>query len=230
METEIYIDIETGPLPAEQREAWRPDIDKFALNCDKRWKPETVQANYEKKLGEWERGEGAALSAATGRVLLICYAVNNGDVATLSNEDMDNSGEADVLFRIADVVGSYPGCLLIGHNVAGFDLPFLTRRAWVRRTPEVPWSPRYSTGMMDDGRVRDTMKIWQQGDRQAMISLDRLASTFGVHREAPEDPMMGAVTGARFAEFWEAGKRDLCADYCENDVLMARDCYGRMSK
>ena len=212
----ITIDIETGALPCEQREAFRPTMEtvKFGATKDAAKK----EAKLADEIEKWERGDGAALSAATGEILLVCYAIDDGPVEALHRE---HYGEGDIISIIAHHCA---GKTIVGHNVVGFDLPFINRRAMILGAPSIKWDNAYRAGMDDDPYVNDTMRMWQMGDRQEMIKLERLAAAFGY--PMPEEP--SPVTGAKFAEFWHGGEQEACIAYCEQDVEMTRHVYNRM--
>jgi len=161
--------------------------------------------------------EKAALNAETGRILTIAYLPIESSEPVVDFHD----DEAELLKRFwagyREVKRN--GGLLIGHNVAGFDVPYLLRRSWINRVP-VP-------GNVFNGRYLspifcDTMQAWACGEFRRFIALDLLASLLNVGGKSQQE-----VTGAEFASYWRAGgeKRELAQRYAELDVLLVRDVY-----
>ena len=218
----IVWDIETGPrVEAELRELYHEKTpEEFAATCDKRWKPETVQAKHKEYLKTaWEEFVGkAALSPATGRVLLIGLLVD-GKFDSIGQA----KSEADALVAFWDVVllaidDRRP---LIGHNSNGFDLPFLIRRSWILGVP-VPREVRQ--GRYWHPLFRDTMEHWACGSRE-FVSLNTLGQLFGVGQKTE------GVEGRDFHRLWfgmmpaeEWGtpeeQRAKAIEYCEQDVRL----------
>ena len=64
------------------------------------------------------------------------------------------------------------GGVLIGFNIARFDVPFLLRRSWSLRVP-VP-AGVFNGRSLNHHVVLDLYEEWQAGDRGEMISLKRL--------------------------------------------------------
>jgi hypothetical protein len=109
---------------------------------------------------------------------------------------------------------------LCGHNVVGFDAPFLRQRAYVHRlrppqrvlAPAKPW----------EATMRDTMLCWSGGQAGKSISLDRLCRALGV-------PGKGELDGSGVWDAVRAGRIDEVAAYCIDDVYRSYQCWLRMS-
>jgi 3'-5' exonuclease len=107
---------------------------------------------------------------------------------------------------------------LVGHNIIGFDIPFLTKRALalgVKPPPEHIW-PRSLKPW--DNRVFDTML--QLGDGKEFISLDNLARNLGIKGK-------GNTTGKQVHYMWQQGLHDEIAEYCADDVRIVREIHER---
>lgn len=222
----IVFDIETGPLPEPELRAvyHEPTFEEFATECDQRWKEETKRAKWEEaKATGWQRFvDRAALSPLTGRVLAIGY-YHPGAMA--SSEIMDarlNEAASLAAFWIdANAVWyAQPSGRLIGHNIFGFDLPFLMRRSWHHdvRVPDWVlehkryWSPVFV----------DTMQVWACGDRQTYIKLDALGRFLGCGGKSE-----GGCTGADFARLWLSdnifAERERARAYLERDLELTAE-------
>jgi 3'-5' exonuclease len=228
----IAFDIETGPLPeAALKEIYQePTLEEFAATCDKRWKPETVAAKYEEaKGGMWaEFVAKAALSPLTGRVLAIGFKPPGGEVQVrhLVNMEDDFSSERNLLsvfWRLTQrAIASKE--LMVGHNILGFDLPFLLRRSWLLGVEP--------TEDVFDGRYwhrcfTDTMKRWQCGSYQErFVKLDAIAKAFGVAGKLTD----GGVSGAEFSRFYWGSpeERQLALEYLVRDVEIIATVAGKM--
>jgi DNA polymerase elongation subunit (family B) len=72
--------------------------------------------------------------------------------------------EAEVLMNFFSDLTDIGRGVLVGHNIIGFDLPFMWKRCMVLGIKPPAWFPRnpskYSSEM-----VRDTMLLWDQDQR-----------------------------------------------------------------
>lgn len=161
----------------------------------------------------------AALSATTGHVAAIGYHDPSREppakIVSVFDADTDErrviAGFWNLFCRCRESRGS-----LVGHNIHGFDLPFLLRRSWILGVA-VP------AGVLERDRYWsdtfcDTMSRWRCGGSYSdNISLDRLARTFGCGQK-PDD-----CTGADFARLFYSPApedRDRAERYLLNDLEM----------
>ena len=225
----LVFDIETGPLPEEALRGiyQEPTLDEFAATCDKRWKPETVVAKYEEaRGGMWaEFVDKAALSPLTGRVLAIGFQPPSGEVQVrhIAARDGEEGDLLSIFWRLTERAIQAKESM-VGHNILGFDLPFLLRRSWLLGVEP--------TADIFDGRYWhrcfiDTMKRWQCGSYQErFVKLDALAQAFGVLRKLDT----GGVSGAEFAKFYWGSpeERQLALEYLVRDVEITAAVAGKM--
>ena len=187
-----FYDIETGPRPEEEIRPFYHEktFDEFEAGCDKRWKPETVEAKYvEYTVTGWgDFMEKAALSPVTGRVLVIGM-LHKGQPLFIDGPD-----EAKNLQEFWVVVEDFLSkkTPLIGHNSNSFDLPFLVRRSWLLGVP-VPREVRQ--GRYWNPLFRDTMEQWSFGARE-YAKLDVLGQYFSVGQKTE------GVAGKDFHKLW----------------------------
>ena len=157
----------------------------------------------------------AALSPLTGRILAIGIQDPDGYVGVYSSTP-DLEHELCEVFWKTFTDNHEKGCSVVGFNIARFDLPFLYRRSLILGV-EIPddvlekgrwWSPTFI----------DLMEMWQCGDRQEFISMDKLCTALGVQGK-PED-----VTGADFARLWHGSNEEhhQAREYLLNDLRMTR--------
>jgi len=115
----LYFDIETEGLP-DAVDAMDPA--EFAAPSS--WKdPEKIAAKVQENKDKAKRQ--AALSAITGRVLAVGYAMEDEPVQILEGEERDM---LDQLFVVMKHTVNHGG-RIFGFNIIGFDLPFLAQRA-----------------------------------------------------------------------------------------------------
>jgi hypothetical protein len=211
-----YLDIETVALPAAERQFLRPSEADVKLG---NLKDETkIKAKIAEALQAWERGDDAALDPLQARVALIGYAVDDGPVVHVHEDD-----EAAMLaqfWRVVALRGYDVEARIVGHNLR-FDSTMLVTRSWVRGVTVPPnlladlyqFAPRHWL---------DTMTRFQVGHRQADFrKLAHLCAAFGIAVKE------SSVTGATFGEWW-AKDRAACLAYNRQDVEAVRQLWRRI--
>ena len=176
-----------------------------------------------------------SLSAASGRIL--CIAVHVGPVPGLGFEGV-RMGESEYVFGIdpesneqeeKQALTDFLSFMsvfdvetdeLVGHNIIGFDLPFIFQRCLVHRLSAKPF---VNLGEYNVRGVFDTMRHWWLGDRRARVSLDDIAWALGI-----ESSKTAEVEGSKVFELYEAGKLAEIREYNLNDVRLTRKVYERM--
>lgn len=192
----------------------------------------TAPAQYKKAdsieawLNENRNSEGEAswlktsFDGGVGQICVIGYAIGGQAPETFQVADLGRDAERAMLSQFFSVMGAIgPRSTLVGHNIVGFDIPFLWKRAMVLgvkppftlpRNPK-PWSEL----------VIDTMLMWYATQR-AGVSMDRICRLLGI-------PGKDGMTGA---DVWPAvrdGRIDEVAAYCRGDVERTRAMYRRMA-
>src|SRR5712692_1977015 len=109
---------------------------------------------------------------------------------------------------------------IVGHNVIGFDLPFIFQRGLVHCIPTPPF---VNLGEYHVRGVFDTMRHWWLGDRRSRASLDDIAWALGI-----ESSKTAEVEGSKVFELYQAGKLAEIREYNLNDVRLTRKVYERM--
>ena len=108
---------------------------------------------------------------------------------------------------------------IVGHNVLGFDLPFIFQRCLVNN---IAGAPFVSLGEYNPRGVFDTMLRWWLGSRNR-VSLDDLAWALGMQSSKTEE-----VDGSLVFDLYHAGKLAEIREYNLNDVRLTRKVYERM--
>ena len=225
-------DIETITLPSF-RERVGSQLERQMRLGNMRF--EQQQRYLEDIAAEEERCyELGSLNATSGRVLSI--AVHAGSIPGLEFSGfgpdtgehvfgIDKDGyEQDEKRALQDFVNFMkdfdPDCdELVGHNIIGFDLPFIFQRCLVHGITVRPFVN------LSDYNVRgvfDTMHRWWLGAKRH-VSLDDIAWALGIESSKTTD-----VEGSKVFDLYQAGKLDLIRDYNLNDVRVTRKIYERI--
>jgi len=227
------MDIETLALP-DFRERVGPQLERLMRLGNMRL--EQQQRYLDDIAAEEERCyQLGALNAATGRTL--CIAVHVGPIPGLEFEGVQ-LGEAEYVFGIdtegneQDERQALTGFLellrsfdpdtdeIVGHNIIGFDLPFIFQRCLVHCISARPLVD------LSEFRVRgvfDTMRHWWLGDRRSRVSLDDVAWALGI-----ESSKTSEVEGSKVFDLYQAGRLAEIREYNLNDVRVTRKVYERM--
>ena len=226
------IDIETIPLAAfKERAAQRL---KRAMDRGK-MSEEQQQRYFEDQAAEEARAyKSGSLAATSGRVLSI--AVHVGSVAGVEIEGVDQSEsehvfgidsdgqeqpEQQALMDFLALMASFDSDIdeIVGHNVIGFDLPFIFQRCLVNN---ITVRPFVNLAEFNVRGVYDTMHRWWLGSRNR-VALDDLAWALGIESSKTEE-----VEGSRVFELYQAGRLAEIRAYNLNDVRVTRKVYERL--
>ena len=210
----VYLDLETAPadpanwLPAEPIEAPANYRD-----------PDKIAAYIAEATSKAHGRTG--LDVHAGRLLCAAVAVDDDEPECVYDESLTSC--LPMLTLIADAIteASKRGngrFLVCGHNIAGFDVPWLWRLAVKHRHRLANLLPYRKWG---DG-LADTMQMWSITDPKQMVKLDTIARFLGYDGKEP---------GMDGAEVWPAylrGEHDRIQRYCKGDVRLVRSVYLRM--
>ena len=162
----------------------------------------------------------SALNGGYGYIVAIGYAVGDQEPTVLQVQGQVT--ERDILrqfFQLAAEEGAMPE--LVGHNLLGFDLPFIIHRA-IQHGLRLPfWFPNRRNIKPWSNRVFDTMLVWA-GDK-GRISLDELAFVLGIEVK----PTIKGEDVPRL--FWDQ-KFQQIAEHNREDVRVVQAIYRRMKK
>lgn len=156
--------------------------------------------------------ESAALAPTTGRILTIGYGGSRIDGKKIIDAVSDQRGEGDLLAYFWDAYTSRrnAGQHIVGHNIFGFDLPFMIRRSWALSVdvPETVKPDRFY-----DRIFVDTLDVWLCGKRWGSepADLDTLDKFFGGEGKNGN--------GKDFARLFETD-REKAIEYAKHDLAM----------
>ena len=198
--TSMFLDIETLPAEKEKHEMLKEIHRKRA---DDGKKVKTVE----------EFIEETNLGGAFGRIACISYAINDGEVKSLSGDEKEMLKDFWELAKDAD--------LFIGFNIIGFDLRFIYQRSIVRG---VKPTKDLSFARYKNYPIYDLMCEWNKWDMQSHINLDSLAKALGIPSSKG-----GEIEGKNVARAYEEGRIAEICKYCESDVEATRKIYYKMT-
>lgn len=189
----IAWDIETGGLEPERIVQIAPDFKEDSVKVGNLGIEKAVEKINASRISHYDKiNSEAALNAEYGQVLAIGWtedpidpddkdAVFTGDFVIVDEED--GSDERHVIksfwdrISLALVAGRFKE-LWVGHNIFGFDLPFLMRRSLILGID-------FPLGILKSGRYWsdifvDTMSLFAAGEYRKTISLDRFCKACGL--------------------------------------------------
>ena len=226
------LDIETLTVP-DFRERIGPQLERLLKLGNMRL--EQQQRYLDDIAAEEERCyQLGSLSAATGRILSI--AVHEGPIPGLDfggleqqerelvfgiDEDANEQEEKKSLLAFLEFMKDFD-CEtdeLVGHNIIGFDLPFIFQRCLVHC---ISAKPLVDLSEYNVRGVFDTMHHWWLGAKR-FVSLDDIAWALGI-----ESSKTAEVEGSKVFDLYQAGKLAQIREYNLNDVRLTRKVYERM--
>src|SRR5437016_14379985 len=227
------LDIETLALPGF-RDRVGPKLDKDLKLGYMRL--EQQQRYLEDIAAEEERVyQLGSLNATSGRVLSIAVHVgpipgfeiegltsDQSELAFGIDKEGNEQGEAQALKNFLALMSDFDlECdELVGHNIIGFDLPFIFQRCLANNMAARPF---VNLGEYNVRGVFDTMRAWWLGDRRSRVSLDDIAWALGLESSKTAD-----VEGSRVFDLYQAGKLLEIREYNLNDVRVTRKVYERI--
>ena len=209
----LFIDIETLPdLSDGAKERVRASLKAPAnyKNPDAidKWKDENAEESWRK----------TSFDGGYGSICVVGFAIDDSPAQTIIAND-----EASALMQFWEHTNgaSKPQEQIewIGHNLLGFDLPFLWKRNVIHGTKKhirIPKDARHGAG-----RAFCTMQAW--AGYKDRISLDALAKILGLQSHKAD------FDGSMVYDAWVAGEKEKIAEYCRNDVELTRQIYNRIS-
>ncbi|HVS82982.1 MAG TPA: ribonuclease H-like domain-containing protein [Pyrinomonadaceae bacterium] len=108
---------------------------------------------------------------------------------------------------------------IVGHNIIGFDLPFIFQRCLANNIAAKPF---VNLGEYNVRGVFDTMRGWWLGGRNR-VGLDDMAWALGFESSKTSD-----VEGSKVFDLYQAGRLAEIREYNLNDVRVTRKVYERM--
>lgn len=153
-----------------------------------------------------------------GRIACIAWAMDSGEIYSTAHDMSEEDAIRLFYFHIEEA--ALTDFVFCGHNIHGFDLPFLKHRSIVlgikppskllRAMNSKPWAEC----------IADTMLMWSD-DRQKRVSMEKLCRVMGIQGK-------GDFDGSMVAETWPVDPHKVI-DYCKDDVARTRQIYQRLT-
>lgn len=244
MTARIFADTETIPaLPDDP--AWLAYAD--ALEADLRTAEPPKSMSKPETIAKWREEHEASIPAtieahrlrtgldpALGRIAVLAWAVDDGEVVPVQCDTLDI--ERAALRMLGDVLSRQRAYKLTGHNIKGFDAPFIAVRAYWHGLGQVAravWKPGAKPW---DQPVEDTMDLWPvvgyAGRPSEAVptvrghtgrSLPTLCRLLGIPTDA------NPIDGSEVAAAWYDGRRADVVRHCVEDVEQVREVYRRIT-
>lgn len=213
----IAWDIETGGFAEEILELSYPNDYKPPSN----WKdPEKIEEARLKHKGKYF--DKAALDPTTSECLAI--GLNDGARKWRIGDGNLDGEESEIItgfWEFAEGSQEIFAC----HNSSGFDLPYLVRRSWLLGIEVPAWVRK---GRYWSDKFTDTHEIWQCGQRNEFIELERVAHALGMPGKKL-GPDGKPLSGAEFGRLWRNPEtKPLAIEYLDDDLRMTYDVAERI--
>lgn len=211
----VFFDLETIPC---QDPAYRAALAEKITPPATYKKPESIAAWLEenRETATDEAIAKTSFDGARGHICTIAWAKNNGDIQVEHAKTVDD--ERRVVAAFLDSLDRYHSETLVGHNITGFDIGFLRKRAIVLGITLPPNACLPRDPKPWDKNVHDTMSMWAGGGNR--ISLDDLCAALGIQGK-------GGFDGSMVAAAWANSEHDTIAEYCKADVEAVRAVHRR---
>jgi predicted PolB exonuclease-like 3'-5' exonuclease len=175
-----------------------------------KWFAESADKAAEEAFGK------SSFDGGRGHICTIAWAKNDGEIKCFHAATLED--EKPLLAAFFNDLDPYHSEILVGHNIIGFDIGFLRKRAVALgvKFPGPATFPRDPKPW--DKKINDTMVMWAgSGNR---VALDDLCDILGVKGKDGFD-------GSMVAEAWTNGQHEKIAEYCRDDVMRVREIHKR---
>jgi len=225
--TLLYLDIETLPTSnpeviAEFAASIKPPGTIKKQESIDAWMAENRDAAIKEAIAK------TSFSGLDGSIACICYAFDDSDVFSVRvSEEISEKVILESFYshvfnnNAIDTARGYVGgdLTIVGHNVVGFDLPFIKHRSIINKVKPA----KQFIKAFDDKwgkEVKDTMLLWSS-DPHKRGSMDRLCKAFGLEGK-------GEFDGSMVADTWPVDPEKVI-EYCKDDVRRTREMYKRIT-
>jgi len=166
------------------------------------------------KLDEPELIKKLSLSAATAKIICLCYACE----PSLTNSiEVLHGEETEIIKNFWKLAVDCN--LFVGHNILDFDFRFIYQRSVIHQikpSRDIPFT------RFRNAPIYDTMQEWSKWGREH-VSLDTLSKALGI--PSPKENL----DGSKVYPYYRAGKLPEIVEYCKRDVDSVRQVYRRLT-
>lgn len=222
----LYLDIETLPTTDQEViEELRQSISAPANYS----KPETIQKWMEENAANALADKIAKTSfdGMYGSIACICYAFDDGEIHSVDCHDGEKKMLEDFYSHVFDqtTTSLHHGfathrVVMVGHNVAAFDMPFIKHRSIINQVTPIDCFIKAFAAKPWSEEIADTMLMWSS-DPHKRGSMDRICRALGLGGKGDFDGSMVAAT-------WPVDPHKVI-DYCKQDVERTRQMFKRIT-
>ena len=166
------------------------------------------------QLDEAELIKKLSLSAATAKIICLCYAI---EPSLINNVEVLQGEETEIIKNFWKLAADCN--LFVGHNILDFDLRFIYQRSVIHQikpSRDIPFT------RFRNAPIYDTMQEWSKWGREH-ASLDSLSKALGI--PSPKENL----DGSKVYPYYRAGKLPEIIEYCKRDVESVRQVYKRLT-
>lgn len=217
----VFLDIETttGKETYEEVIAENPALDQYWKLKFKQLKssePENLkEVNTPSEMYEMMAG----LSPEWGKI--ICISIGqikfseDGEPVDFSAKSFYNDNEKILLEEFNDtarkITTKYPGMKWVGHNIKGFDMPYIMKRSIIHGLP-TPKAFHFHKQKSWESPLIDTQDVWKFGGWNT-AKLGLITELLGI--PSPKEDLDGIMVPK---VYWEGGNLERIKTYCEGDI------------
>lgn len=151
-----------------------------------------------------------------GRIACIAWGEQEDEIEASDH----NHSEGDAIEAFYSSISKSDAETFCGHNIAGFDLPFLKHRSIILGIKPPQSILRAMKGKPWDDSIADTMLMWDsRSDKR--VSMDKLCKALGIAGK-------GCFDGSMVAETWPIDPQKVIG-YCKDDVRRTMEIYRRIA-
>jgi predicted PolB exonuclease-like 3'-5' exonuclease len=216
----LFIDIETtsGFKTLDELKESHPELISFWDRKEKFIRAEDVELKDAESSDIYF--QKASLTAEWGRI--VCISVgqikfNDDDIPFMQKKSFYGEDERDLLSSFVNFMNQVffkaPGIKLVGHNIKGFDLPYIIKKS-ILHSIELPRQLHLHKVKPWENCLIDTYEVWKAGGWSS-AALAHLCILLGIKN--PKDDMNAGEVGAAFY----AGRIEEIKNYCEEDIEAA---------
>jgi predicted PolB exonuclease-like 3'-5' exonuclease len=216
----LFIDIETtsGFKTLDELKESHPELISFWDRKEKFIRAEDVELRDVESSDIYF--QKASLTAEWGRI--VCISVgqikfDEDDVPFMQKKSFYGDDERDLLSSFVNFMNQVffkaPGIKLVGHNIKGFDLPYIIKKS-ILHSIELPRQLHLHKVKPWENCLIDTYEVWKAGGWSS-AALAHLCLLLGIKN--PKDDMNAGEVGAAFY----AGRIEEIKNYCEEDIEAA---------
>ena len=217
----VFIDIETttGKKTYQEVIDENPVLDQYWQLKFNQLKASEPYAYAEIKDAHQMYPKAATLFPEWGKI--VCISIGQikfdeyGNPVDFSTKSFYNDNEKQLLIDFNDtaskIISKYPNMKWVGHNIKGFDMPFIVKRSIINGI-KVPKSFHLHNQKPWETCLLDTQEVWKFGGWNS-AKLGLITEVLGI--PSPKQDLEGIMVSS---VYWQGGNLERIKNYCELDI------------